>query len=151
MTELVEVRDVPRPLEEVFDYVADFSTTAEYDPGVSGATRLDPVGDGARFEVDAVFMGRTLPMEYRITSYERPHRLSLEGRSDGSVARDAIAFEATETGTRITWRLELELLGAGRFAEPVLRPFLRRLGRKALDGLSDRLHDPAPLARAAPG
>ena len=38
---------------DVFRYVADFSTVAEWDPTVEHAIRLDkgPLGEGARFEV----------------------------------------------------------------------------------------------------
>ena len=141
MTELEEIRVVPRDLEEVFDYVADFSTTAEYDPGVAHARRLDPVGHGARFVVDAVFLGRTLTMTYTCSGFDRPHRLEFRGDSPGSRALDSIRFERTEGGTRIHWKLQLELKGASRWFEPLLGPALRRLGTKALDGLSQRLRE----------
>ena len=145
MTELNEVREVPRPIEAVFDYVADFSTTAEYDPGVSRAERHSDPGPGARFTVDAMFLGQTLPLTYTCTVYERPARLEFQGTSSGSRALDRIRFEPTETGTRIHWNLQLELTGPSRLFEVFLRPALRRLGRKALDGLSERLHDPRAL------
>jgi carbon monoxide dehydrogenase subunit G len=146
MIRVHEVRATGRPIDEVFAYIADFSTTAEYDPGVARAVRLDPVGPGARFDVDAVFVGRTLPMRYTIVEYDPPHRLVLEGRSASSTARDEIRFDSTENGTRIDWTLDLQLLGAGRFAGPLLRPLLLRLGRKALDGLAQRLEQPEPLS-----
>ena len=147
MTVLSEVRVVPRPLREVFAYVADFSSTAEYDPGVVRAERLDPVAEGARFMVHARFMGRTLPMTYVLEAY-RPHeQLIFRGESSGARAKDDIRFEAVGEGTRIHWTLELELLGPGRLLEPLLRRPLLRLGERALDGLSERLHRADSLAR----
>lgn len=141
MTRIREVRDTDRPLDEVFAYVADFATTAEYDPGVARAERLDegPVGRGARYAVDAVFLGRTLPMEYRIVEFEPPHRVVLEGVGSTSTARDDIRFETVGGRTRITWTLDLRLRGLNRLATPLLGPFLRRLGRQALDGLEQQL------------
>jgi hypothetical protein len=38
----VDAMDLPIPLEEAFDYLADFSRTAEWDPGVAEAKRLTP-------------------------------------------------------------------------------------------------------------
>jgi carbon monoxide dehydrogenase subunit G len=139
VTRLREVRVVPRPLDEVFAFVSDFSTTAWYDPGVAAAKRLDPVGLGARFEVDALFLGRRLPMSYTIVAWEPPHRVVLEGVAATSRARDEITFAATDGGTRVDWQLELQLLGPGRVVEPLLRPALLRLGRRALDGLAAHL------------
>lgn len=157
MSRLVEVRDTHRPPEEVFAYVSDFSTTAEYDPGVARAARTDggPLGPGATFAVDAVFLGRTLPMTYRIVAWDPPRRVTLEGVGATTTARDEIRFEPLGDGTRITWTLDLALRGPSRLATPLLRPFLTRLGRQALDGLKRRLDAPLPLrptgAGPAPG
>ncbi len=53
----VETSQAP---EEVFAYLSDFSTTADWDPGVVEAQRLDPeVREGARFRVVAKFLGRS--------------------------------------------------------------------------------------------
>jgi len=147
MSHVCETRTTHRPVDEVFAYVADFSTTAEYDPGVAEATRCDDgeLAVGSRFDVVAVFLGRQLPMHYTITALDPPHRVELRGRSSTSTAHDVIRFEPTDGGTRITWALDLKLRGLSRLGSPFMGPLLRRLGRKALDGLADRLADPRPL------
>lgn len=141
MTTIREVRTVPLPLQHVFDYVADFSTTAEWDPGVARARALDPVGPGARFEVDAAFLGRTIPMSYRIETYDPPHRLVLVGRGTTTAARDVIRFRETSAGTTIDWRLELTLLGPARWFESAMIGVFETLGKVALDGLANTLRE----------
>jgi hypothetical protein len=49
MARFVDAIDLPLPIERVFDYLADFSHTAEWDPGVVEARQLDegPVRLGA--------------------------------------------------------------------------------------------------------
>lgn len=151
MKRVVEVRETSRPIGEVFAYVADFTTAAEYDPGVVAARRLTdgPVALGSAFHVEARFLGRVVPMRYEVLALEAPTRLRLEGVAAAARTIDEIRFEARpEGGTRVTWTLDLELGGAGRLAEPVLGPVLRRLGRAALDGLAARLADPRPLVPA---
>ena len=72
MTRVQQTIHVKAPIEEAFDYVADFSTTAEWDPGIAEASRLDvgPSREGSRFRVIADFNGRKLPLEYTITAFD---------------------------------------------------------------------------------
>lgn len=146
-------RILRQPLEAAYDYVADFARTPEWDPGVVGAERLDdgPVGTGSRFRVMVRTMGRVSPMMYRIVEHDRPHRLVLEGSNRQTRATDVITFfPAGEQRTRVHWRLDLELLGAGRWVEPFMGPVLHRLGRVALDGLARRLiRAPGPSGRTS--
>ena len=76
--------DVQRPSDDVFAYLADFSNTARWDPGVVSATRCGdgPVALGAAFEVVWRFLGRELPLTYRIVQYDPPRRVVLEAEND---------------------------------------------------------------------
>ena len=57
-------RPVPCPAADIFAYLADFATVAEWDPGVKSAHLLggEPGRTGARYLVKAGFLGRTLPL-----------------------------------------------------------------------------------------
>ncbi|MDF1662896.1 MAG: SRPBCC family protein [Planctomycetota bacterium] len=148
MIRLKETRETRRPIAEVFTYVANFATTADYDPGVKSAHREDegPVQEGSRFHVDAVFMGKVIPLKYHIERFESPHRVVLRGVGEASRALDDICFEETEYGgTRITWTLDLEMKG-GKLIELIFGPIMRRVGRAALDGLAKRLASTEPLS-----
>jgi hypothetical protein len=138
MRRTTETRLVRGSVDEVFDYLADFTSSAAWDPGVVSARRLDdgPVSVGSRFEVRVRFAGRELPMAYRVERADRPGHLELSAVSPTSTARDVIELApATEGFTRVTWTLEVALTGWSRLAEPVMGPMLRRLGRQAMDGL----------------
>ena len=60
MTRYKATVDTPRPPDEVFAYLSDFSTTAEWDPGVLEAERLGdaPVAEGSEFRLVADFLHR---------------------------------------------------------------------------------------------
>ena len=66
MARYVDAICLPMSIEEAFDYLADFSRTAEWDPGVSDAKRITrgPVRLGSRFRVAVAFLGRRIPLEY---------------------------------------------------------------------------------------
>lgn len=146
-----QTRIVAGPVAEVFDYLAAFENTAGWDPGVVSAQRLDvgPPREGTRFRVVVRFVGREQPMTYRITRYEPPHRLELEGASDGATAIDRITLRPVGAGaTEVTWHLEVTPRGLGRLGSPLLGPLLDRLGRAALDGLqaARQIHGAGPGA-----
>jgi hypothetical protein len=108
MARYVDAIDLPMSEEEAFDYLADFSRTAEWDPSVAEARRLTPgeVRLGSSFQVSVSFLGQRVPLEYRITEFERPSRLVLSGGDSSLRSLDEITFVSTPGGTRVTyeWR-----------------------------------------------
>jgi dehydrogenase/reductase SDR family protein 12 len=143
MARYVDAIDLPLPIEEAFDYLADFSRTAEWDPGVCDARRLTrgEVRLGSRFEVTVAFLGRRIPLEYRITEFERPSRLVLTGGDSSLRSIDEITFVSRRGGTRVTYEARLELEGIRRLADPALDLLFQRIGRLAVRGLRERLTD----------
>jgi len=146
MTTLHERIETALPLDEAFQYVADFANAKEWDPGVVTTRRLDdgPLGPGARYELGVRMGGRVAPMEYRVTTWERPHRVVLTGTGSNVDAVDDIRFEATAGGTAIDYIADIRLGGVLRLARPFLRGALERIGRDAADGMRRTL-----AARAA--
>jgi carbon monoxide dehydrogenase subunit G len=143
MARYVDAIDLPIPLEQAFEYLADFSRTAEWDPGVVEAERLTPGPPrrGSRFRVVVSFLGRRLPLDYEITAYEPPTRLVLEGGDSSVHSHDEITFAPRPGGTRVTYEARLELRGLRRLADPLLQLILQRIGRLAVCGLQERLAD----------
>lgn len=141
MTRVQKTIRVNATIEGAFDYVADFSTTAEWDPGIAEASRLDvgPSREGSRFRVVAEFNGRHLPLEYTITAFDRPRRVVLVGEGDTFHGVDEISFESTEGGTIVTYVADLHLKGIARLAEPFMKGRFEELGRKAVEGLQREL------------
>jgi hypothetical protein len=74
----IDAIDIPTPIEDGFDYLADFSKTAEWDPGVCEAKRVTRgvVRLGSRFRVSVSFLGRRIPLEYRTTEFAAPRAWS---------------------------------------------------------------------------
>jgi carbon monoxide dehydrogenase subunit G len=134
--------------DEAFAYLSDFSTAAEWDPGVVEAEHLDggPVGEGSEFRLVAEFLGRTTPLAYRVTEYEPPRAVAFEGENATIVSHDRITFEVIPAGTRVTYDADLRLKGPLKLADPLLRVAFNRVGDRALNGLRDVLAAPARSA-----
>jgi len=141
MARYVDAIDLPVPIEQAFDYLADLSQTDEWDPGVDEAWRLTSgeIQLGSRFQVIVSFLGRRIPLEYEITEFERPTRLVLNGSDASLRSVDEITFVPRPGGTRVTYEARLELLGIRRLADPLLDLLFQRIGRRAVRGLRERL------------
>jgi carbon monoxide dehydrogenase subunit G len=137
MTRLTERIETTLPIEDAFAFVADFANAMHWDPGVATSERIDtgPVGLGARYRLGVRMRGRVAPMEYRITTFEAPHRVVLTGAGSGVSAIDEIRFEPAGSGTRIDYTADIRLGGLMRLAQPFLGGAFAKIARDALDGM----------------
>lgn len=141
MTRLHERIETRLGLDDAFAYVADFANSQEWDPGVDSAKRIDdgPVGVGAHYRLGVHLAGRVAPMEYRITAFEPPHRVVLQGEGSGVTAIDDIRFERAGDVTKIEYVADIRLGGLLRFLQPLLGGAFRRLAANAVDGMRSEL------------
>lgn len=133
---------VPRPVSEVFDYVADFRTVAEWDPGIAAAEQTSGDGPaiGAVYAVTAVFGDRRIPMSYRTIALDAPVRVTLEGEGATIAAIDDITFKDKGDGTtQIDYVADLNMKGLLRLGHPLLRGAFDKLADKAMSGLQQAL------------
>ena len=110
--------------EEVFEYLADFSSTAEWDPGVSEAWRLtgEPLRVGARFHVVADFLGRRVALEYRTVEIDPPRRVVLRAETATVVSEDTITVRGLPgSGSEVTYDASLAPPGSPAIRRPVPR------------------------------
>ena len=128
---------------EAFDYLADFANAAEWDPGVVKGERLTgtPLGRGSRFRLVARFLGRRVPLEYEITSFDPARRVVFE--ADNAMVRsvDEIRFSGGGDRTSVTYDADLRVKGPlGHLVDPLLGLAFRRIGDRAAAGLREALN-----------
>jgi NAD(P)-dependent dehydrogenase (short-subunit alcohol dehydrogenase family) len=141
-----------RSPEETFDYMADFTNAAAWDPGTASAERLDagPVGLGSAFRLGVRVGSRMTPLDYRIVVFDRPHRVVLLGESGTIRSEDTVTVVPAADGRSIlTYDADLTLQGGFAMVNPVLGLFLDRIGDKGVAGLRATLGGPA-VARDRP-
>ena len=128
----------PRPPAEVFDYLARFSNAAEWDPGVTEATEVDPgppaLGSAYRLMVRTFV--RAVPIEYRIAEFDRPHRVVLSAENSMVRSTDVIEVSAGPGGgSTLMYDATLGLKGAAALFAPLLGLSFKRIGDRAIVGL----------------
>jgi uncharacterized protein YndB with AHSA1/START domain len=115
---------IDRPIDEVFDFLADGTNNHRWQPFVDGATAPDgPPGIGRTFHQRARHpLGFTVSADYRIAAYERPRLLVLVVTSGGPV-RPTVTYQLTPAGdgtADVRCTVEYHPSGLGRLAGPVL-------------------------------
>ena len=117
-----------RPVEEVFDFVADERNEPRYNPLMRDAEQISegPIGSGTRFRTELETMGRTMPMIVEFTGYERPRRLASVTRSSMMETEGALTFESVPGGTRMRWSWDVRPRGAPRLMAPLVGVIGRR-------------------------
>ena len=83
-----------RPVEEVFDFVADEGTEPRYKPRMVDARLISdaPIGLGTRFRAELKTIRGTMPMTIECTGFERPRRLASATHSAMMDAVGALTF-----------------------------------------------------------
>jgi uncharacterized protein YndB with AHSA1/START domain len=131
---------VPRPLEKVWDYLTDFTTTEEWDPPTVTTVRTSGDGDvGTTYRNVSSFLGHETEVEYRVVA-SVPHELfELTGSATGVDLRDTLRFSEEDGMTTVRYRSELTPHGIGRLASPVVKGGLELLANRVAGKIEERL------------
>ena len=116
--------DIARPIEDVFDFLANGANNPRWQTRVTSTTQLGPtLGVGTAFKQSMRHpLGFAVPASYRITVFERPRIIAKAGTSGGPI-RPTETYELTKNatgGTTVRCTIDVQPAGAGRIAAPLL-------------------------------
>ena len=128
-----------RPVEEVFDFVADSRNEPSFNPAMAGVELLTPlpIGRGTRFRAR---MGRAgTQMLVELTEFDRPHRLGSRTTSPMMQTSGALTFAADGDGTVMSWAWQVRPKGWMRMLGPLFGPLGNRMERRIWTSLKHRM------------
>src|SRR5690349_1035328 len=119
---------INRPVEEVFDFVADERNEPRYNPRMLRAEQVSPgpIGRGTRFQAEVTTMGRPSEMVIEFTDFERPRRLASSTHLSTMDIAGILTFDPLAEGTRMRWSWELRPRGMLK----LMTPLVARMGRR---------------------
>jgi uncharacterized protein YndB with AHSA1/START domain len=132
---------VDRPVEGVFDYVADQSNEPQYNPQMVRAEKITagPIGVGTKFRSAVASRGRTAEMLIECTSYDRPRHLASTTTMQQADISYTLTFEPVGAGTQMRWSGQVHPKGAFRLLGPLITWMGRRQERRIWASLKRRL------------
>jgi uncharacterized protein YndB with AHSA1/START domain len=136
---------VEKPLDKVFDYLSDFTTTTEWDPGtVRTVLTSGDGGFGTEYLNTTKFAGRETQLTYVVVDLVPNRQISLRGENKTVIANDTMTFRETGAGnggtrTEVTYTADFTFKGAARLIAPFLKPAFTRLGDEAETGMASAL------------
>ena len=122
------------------EYLSDFITTTDWDPGTVATVRQR--GDGGIGTVylnTSEFLGRKTELSYVVQEFVPGERIRLRGENKTLISVDTMTFVAAGDRTEVTYTAEFAFKGAARYVAPLFRPALARLGDQAEAGLRQAL------------
>jgi len=132
---------VDKPLNAVFGYLSDFTTTTEWDPGtVATVNHHGDGGVGTTYLNTSRFLGRQTQLTYIVSDFVPGERIQLRGQNKTLTAVDTMTFRRIEAGTEVTYTAEFTFRGPSRLLAPLLKPAFDRLGKQAQTGLRTALN-----------
>jgi hypothetical protein len=102
---------IRRPVEEVFDYMADFAADPEWRSGVAAMRTTSPQRRGlgaTHVEVRRLF-GRTMESPAEVIGYDAPRCIVFRRTSGPIRPQGTYIYERADGGTRLTFILEVPL------------------------------------------
>ena len=132
---------IGRPVEEVFDFVADERNEPTFNPRMLRAEKVTdgPIGTGTRFVATMKSMGRTFDLTIEFTDYERPTRLGSTSAMSSADTRGALIFEPHPDGTRMRWSWDVQPRGLSRLLAPLIHWMGTRQERVVWESLKQHL------------
>jgi hypothetical protein len=132
---------VDKPLDAVFGYLSDFTTTTEWDPGtLVTVNRHGDGGVGTTYLNTSRFLGRETQLTYIVRDFIPGKRIQLRGKNKTVIAVDTMSFRTVDAATEVTYTAEFTFKGPFRLLAPFLRPAFERLGTQAEIGLQKALN-----------
>ena len=129
-----------KPRDAVFDYLSDFTTTTEWDPGtVVTVNHHGDGGAGTTYLNISTFLGRKTQLTYIVREFIPGERIRLRGENKTVIAVDTMTFRSIDAGTEVTYTAEFTFKGPSRLLAPLLRPAFERLGKQAQTGMRTAL------------
>ncbi len=142
---------IERPVEDVFDFVADERNEPRFNPRMSRVELVtpEPIGAGARFLAQSRMMGRVFEVAVEYTVFDRPRLLGSRSRSTPQGRRGrplliegSLTFEPVPEGTQMRWSWQVETPRALRLIAPLLTWMGRRQERVVWGALKHLLEQP---------
>jgi len=143
MTTVSRTFDVRPEPAVVVDYLKDFGNAEEWDPGTESCTRVDsgPVQAGSTWRNVSRIAGVSTELTYTLQTLT-DDTIVLVGANDTARSVDTITVAPGPDGggSRVTYEAVIELKGAAKVADPIMKIVFEKIGSDTEDDMTTVLN-----------
>jgi uncharacterized protein YndB with AHSA1/START domain len=139
---------VDRPVGQVFAVFTDTKNQPQWDAGLLEAclTPDGPVSVGTKITEVRKFMGRTSENTGEVIEFEPNTRIIRKSVDTSMTVLGTVTFAATQGGTKVDWRWDLQLKGLFTLIGPMIATSMKKGSETSLRGLKNLLESRATSA-----
>ncbi|WP_370288830.1 SRPBCC family protein [Nocardioides sp.] len=131
---------VDQPLDVVWDFLTDFTTTEQWDPPTVTTQRVSGDGGvGTVYRNVSSMLGKEVEVEYTVAEIQPRSLFRLAGTTTAMDLLDTMRFEQTPAGVQITYIAEFHPRGAAKLATPLMPLGLKKIGDDAAQSMQETL------------
>jgi carbon monoxide dehydrogenase subunit G len=133
---------IDRSVAEVFSYITNVASFAEWSSAVQKATLLSdpPLREGTTILETVKLLGRRIDTEMEVTELKTDRVFARRSLSGPVVMHIKAELQPEGTKSRVRWTIEADAPGFFRLASPVLRVLVKRQLKTTSARLKDRLN-----------
>lgn len=140
MKTIERVVAVNKPAPRVWEYLSDFRSTNDWDPGTKQTTRESGDGGvGTVYKNVSEFAGKEVEIIYTVTEMTPGEQYTIVGETDALTSTDTITVSGSDTNAEVTYRAVFEFHGLTKLADPFMGHPLKKLGDDAQEQLQQAL------------
>ena len=128
------------PLERVWAFLTDFTTTEQWDPPTVSTTLVKGHGGvGSVYKNVSRILGLETEIEYTVVEIEPMNVFRLEGTASSMSMVDTMTFDENGGQASVTYTAEFKPEGAAKLLEPLMPLGLKKLGDDAAQSMQREL------------
>ena len=119
---------IRRPVDVVFDEVADIRNEPTYNPNMINAELMteEPIGKGSKFSARVKSRNDMMDLSITYTEFRKSEYIGSQTLSDTMNVIGGLTFSQTDNGTLLEWKWDVRLRGNLK----LFTPFIALLGNK---------------------
>lgn len=126
-----------QPLEKVWAFLSDFTTTEQWDPPTRSTERVEGDGTtGTVYQNVSTVLGRDAEVTYTVVAHEPPLRLQLRGDAGRVQFLDTIELQPLGEEVRVRYHVDYRLTGIGRLATPLAKKTMEKVADDAAEQMT---------------
>ncbi|HEY6687056.1 MAG TPA: SRPBCC family protein [Propionibacteriaceae bacterium] len=137
---------INRPVQQVFDFVADQRNEPIYNPQMLQSEKITdgPIGVGTRFRATARSGRRVVEMLIEVTECDRARRFGSRTTMPSVDISGGLTFAPVDGATRMSWFWRVRPSGPLRLLGPLVARLGRRQEERIWTGLKNHLEGSGP-------